>query len=314
LILIGSRALSLRLGSAMFRPCVDFDFVCTKAEFDTWLDKNRSKVGEAEVYELPEHNKWIVKGQTAICEFDIIQPGSSNELLVDLVKNDPETLETPFGAIPNLDVLWATKDSHKFRKFNEASGFWKTAIDWHMMKKMGAKMRPEYEAYSNLRQQESYAAQKHPKLNVSKDAFFKDDGLADTYIWDHDDIHNVVKLYDRPAYTYYLADNEEVKCSKDKFFSVSEDVRLAGGLEEGLTLSLERSYIPNKGVWEPDYIFKYALGKVASTITSGFFRNYVFSNIFDILKLYKQTSTNYCEKFDAALAAGKVRPFAGSKY
>jgi hypothetical protein len=89
---------------------------------------------------------------------------------------------------------------------------------------------------------------------------------------------------------------------------------MAGGLEEGLTLSLERSYIPNKGVWEPDYIFRYAIAKVASSITSGFFRSWVYDNIFNILKLYEQTSKNYCDKFDAALAAGKVRPFSGSKY
>jgi hypothetical protein len=313
LILIGSRAAKLRLGDVFTRPCTDFDWVATKEEFDQWMETSSHKVNPTKVYELPEFHKWIVESKSTPCEFEIITPGHSSELLRDLVENDPTTIETPFGLIPNLDVLFTIKDSHKYKKFQQSSnGFWKTAIDWTIMKHMGAYVRPEYQEFSKLRQQESYAGQKHPKLNVSKDNFFKDDGI--NYQYNHDDIHEAVKIYDRPAYTYYLKDNQPVLCDKNKFFSVSEDIRLAGGCEEALTLSLERSYIPNKNVWTSDFIFKFALAKVASTITSGFFREYCFNNLFQIIKLYEQTSKNYCEKFEAALAAGKVRPFSGSKY
>lgn len=312
MILIGSRAFQLRAPSVLNRNCVDFDWVCTQPEFDKWLQETSHKVSPTKVYELPQFHKWIVEGSTN-CEFEIITPNTSSELLSTLV--DAEWLETSFGFIPPLDLLFAIKDSHKYKKFHlQANGFWKTAIDWHMMKSLGATIRPEYQEFHKLRQSEAYAGQKHPKLNVSKDNFFKDDGLQDTYIYDHDDIHQAVKLYEHPAYTYYLINGEEVKCSKEKFFSVSEEIRLAGGCEEALTLALERSQIPWPKVWTPDFSFHFALAKVASSITSGYFREYCYQHIFDIIKLYQQTSKNYLEKFEDALASGKIRPFSVSKY
>lgn len=305
MILLGSRALALRASHLLMRKPLDFDFVCTKEEFDSWIDKNSAKVNPTEVYELPEFNKWIVKG-SSILEFEIIKPGNSSELLADLVYQDKNSIETPFGFIPTLDLIYTIKDSHKYKKFNNsANGFWKTAVDWHTMNRAGAKVRPEYEAFSKLRKQESYAAQKHPKLNVNKENFFKDDGLE--YIYQHDDLHKTVMLYDRPAYTMYMRDGSEVFSDKNKFFSVSEDIRLAGGLEEGLTLALERSLIPHEGVWSPDQAFHFACAKVATSITSGFFREYCFNNIFNILKLYERTSKTYYEKFLAAVKLGEVR-------
>src|SRR5258708_6032261 len=129
MILIGSRAASLRLGQAFTRKCVDFDWVCTQEEFDFWMEKNSAKVNPTKVYQQPEFHKIIVEGSTN-CEFEIIQPGSSNELLVGLVENDPETIDTMFGKIPNLDLLFTIKDAHKYKKFHTSShGFWKTAID-----------------------------------------------------------------------------------------------------------------------------------------------------------------------------------------
>lgn len=312
MILIGSRALALRAPLLLQRKPLDFDFVCTKPEFDSWLENNISKLGSPEVYEMPEFHKWIVKG-SSICEFEIITPCTSSELLVDLVNADKDTIDTPFGKIPSVDLLFTIKDSHKYKKFNfQSNGFWKTTIDWHMMNHVGAKVRPEYAAFHKLRKAEAYAGQKHPKLNVSKDNFFKDDGLE--YKYDHDSLHESVKLFDRPAYTYYLKDNEPVLCDKNKFFSVSEDIRLAGGVEEGLTLALERSLIPHDGVWSPDQAFKFACAKVASSITSGFFREYCFNNIFNILKLYNNTSKNYYEKFKEDVKTGLVKPFTGTKY
>ena len=313
MILIGSRSLALRLPQALNRSPLDFDFIGTKEEYDHWFKTNEHKIKPTEIYPEMNGDKMIVKGEGTICEFEFIKPGSSNELLVDLVNKDPETIETSFGKIPNKNLLFTIKDSHKYKKFNQSSNqFWKTAVDWHSMKRLGCYIPEEYKEFHQLREKESYAAQKHPKLNVSKENFFKDDGLE--YIFNHDDLHEAIKLYDRPAYTYYLKENQPVLCDKSKFFSVPESIRLAGGLEEGLTLSLERSYIPHKNVWQPDQIFKFAIAKVASTITSGFFREYVYHNIFNILKLYEQTSKDYCDKFETALAAGKVRPFSGSKY
>src|ERR1700679_1474507 len=100
--------------------------------------------------------------------------------------------------------------------------FWETANDYHLMKRMNARIRPEYEEFYKLRQKESYAAQKHPKLNVGKDAFFKDDGID--YRWDHDSIHLSAAQSTVPAYTQYMEDGAQVNCSKERFFAVSQDI------------------------------------------------------------------------------------------
>lgn len=304
MILIGSRALSLRVPQALLRAPLDFDFLCTQEEFDQWMKTTSYKVNPTKVYPLPEYNKMIVEGSTN-CEFEIITPGNSSELIAQAVANDTDNIETPFGIVPSLDLLFTIKDSHKYKKFEKSSSqFWKTTIDWHVMRQLGGKVRPEYEALLKLRKEETYTY-KHPKLNVNKDAFFSGDGVIYTY--DHDDLHNVVKLYDKPAYTYYLKDGEQILCDKEKFFSVSEDIRLAGGLEEMLTLSLERAKIPYPNGMTDDQAFKFAAAKVCSTITSGFFRTYCHENIFNIIKLYEKTSKDYVLKFNTAVQEGQVK-------
>jgi G:T/U-mismatch repair DNA glycosylase len=312
MILIGSRALSLRCSLALRRKPVDFDWVCTQEEFDTWMETSSAKVNPTKVYPLPDFHKMIVEGSTN-CEFEIMQPGTSSELLRDLVEHDKDSFQTPFGWVPTVNLLFTIKDSHKYKKFqHSANGFWKTAMDWHTMKRLGAQVLPEYQAFAKLRQEEAYAGQKHPKLNVSKDAFFKDDSVE--YRYDHDDIHRAVMKHERPAYEYYLAPGEQVKCSKDSFFQVSEDIRLHGAVQEAVTLALERSLIPHPGVWTPDFAFKFAYAKVCTSITSGFFRKYCFENLPQAIRLYNEQYTNYHQSFLQALEAGKVKPFTGSKY
>lgn len=307
MILLGSRALALRAPHLIKRDCVDFDFVCTMDEFNSWMDTTSHKVNPTKTYELPEFNKMIVEGSTN-CEFEIITPGKSSESLANLVYNDPNSIETSFGFVPSLDTLFTIKDSHKYKKFNDSPrGFYKTAIDWHIMKSAGAEVKPELLEFSKLRQAETYTY-KHPKLNVSKDEFFKDDGIK--YVVEHDDIHESVKSYDRPAYTYYLKDNEPVLCDKNKFFAIDERIRLAGVAEESYVLFCERSRIAYPNQWSPDYGFKFALAKVCTSICSGFFRKYAFEHVFDVLKMY---DPKVVEKFDNDLKTGKIRRLDGNK-
>jgi hypothetical protein len=308
MILIGSRALALRAPQAMTRKPVDFDWVCTKQEFDIWMETESHKVSPKKVYELPEFHKWIVEGSTN-CEFEINKPGSSTEMLMDIVEGDSESIETPFGLVPTLDMLFTIKDSHKYKKFNtNPKMFWKTLVDWHIMRRLGAEVRPEYREFLKLREKETYNYA-HPKLNVTKDNFFKDDNIQ--YVWDHDDIHKSVARGEHPAYTYYLKDGEQVLTDKAKFFALPQEVRLNGVIEEAAVLAIERSLVPHTGVWTPEYAWKFALAKVCSSITSGYFRQFAFEHVPEVMKLYP---ANYWEKFQQDCADGKVKLFTGSKY
>lgn len=247
----------------------------------------------------------IVEGKTN-CEFEIIEDGKSSAILQKLVEGNSESFETPFGWVPTFDLLFTIKQSHRYLR--NSPHFWKTLADWHIMRDFGATVRPEYKDFLKVREAETYWY-KHPKLNVSKDAFFADDGLE--YTWDHDDIHKSVARGDRPAYTYYLKDGAQVDCDKSKFFSVSQEIRLNGVVEEAAVLAIERSLVPHPGVWTPEYAWKFALAKVCSSITSGWFRQFAYEHAPEVLKMYPQ---GYWEKFQKDCEEGRVKPFTGSKY
>lgn len=307
MILIGSRALALRAPQALLRAPKDFDWVCTKEEFDAWLKENAEKVGMTKCYPIKDSKKMIVEGLTN-CEFDIIQPGSSDEMMLKLVSEDPETIHTEkFGMVPSLDMLFTIKSSHKYLK--NSPHFWKNLVDYHVMKKIGAKVRDEYQEFFKKRQEETYTYA-HPKLNQSKEDFFKDDGIQ--YQYDHDSIHEAIAIYDKPAYTYYQKDGSEVQTSKAKFFSVSEDIRLAGVMEEAAVLAIERSLIPHPGIMTADRAWKFALMKVCSSITSGWFREYAYEHALEVLKKYPEYK--YWDKFQEGLKNGTVKPFKGKTY
>lgn len=298
MILIGSRALLIRKPQAVMRSVTDFDFISTLEECENWIDKNNLKSDKI----TKEDNKVYIDGKSKI-EFEIIQPGSSAELLVELVYNDPETIYTDnFGAIPNFDLLFTIKSSHKYKK--NSPHFWKTFGDYHIMKKLGAKIRDDYKEFFKLREKESYNYA-HPKLNQDKKSFFSDDSID--YVYDHDSIHEAVKLYDKPAYVYFKKDGAEVQVDKNKFFNCPREIQLASVFEESAVLAIERSLVPHPGVLTPEQAWRLALSKVLSSITSGWWREWAYENALDVLKIYRK---DYFEIFQKAIDDGVVRPHA----
>jgi len=306
MILIGSRALAIRAPHLLTRQPNDFDFICTMSEFEQWYNENKELVMPCEVYPEVSGNfsKMIIesltKGATTNCEFEIVQPHKSSELLCSLVKSDPNTIETDFGLVPSIDVLFTIKASHKYLR--NSPHFWKTLADYHTLKRAGAKIPDTYKEFFKVREEETYYY-KHPKLNQGKDTFFADDGVK--YIYDHDTIHKSVAMLDGiPAYTRYMKDGAEVACDKTKFFALPREIQLAGVVEEAAVLAIERSLVPFPGVWTPKFAWRFALSKVCSSITSGWFREFAYENAFDVLKLYPE---GYWEKFQRDVESGLVR-------
>lgn len=299
MILVGSRALTLRAPQALMRKPLDFDWVCTREEYDLWMEKNSHKINPTKIYAQGE-NKMIVEGSTN-CEFELIVAEKSSSILKDLVEGNSESLETPFGWVPTFDMLFTIKSSHKFLK--NSPHVWKTLIDYHMMKSLGAKVRPEYEAFLKLRERETYSY-KHPSLtNQSKESFFSAAHGVE-YTFEHDSLHEAVKHLDMPAYKYYAKDNDPIKSDKKKFFECSPQIRLYGAIEESSVLALERAIIPHPELWTYEKAWKFAFSKVITSITSGFFRGWCYDNAFDILKAYPK---DYYEKFQKGLTDGTVR-------
>ncbi len=294
MILVGSRALLLRSSTVLGRTPKDFDFIAYESETSAWLPRVGGK-------QYREGNKIIAEGETP-CEFDLITPGSSNELLNDLVKGDVDTFETSFGLVPNLDLLFTLKASHRYKK--SSPHFWKNLRDYHRMKGAGAKVRPEYVDFMKLREKETYTYA-HPNLMQGKKDFF-DPSVQYTY--DHDSIHRAVALQDRPAYTFFAKENEEVFSSKTKFYQQSRQIQLNSVVEESAVLAIERSLVPFPGKLTPKNAWLFAVSKVMTSIASGWWREFAYENAPAILQMYPE---GYEQKFQRGLETGIVKAHQG---
>lgn len=199
-------------------------------------------------------------------EVTVAEPGSTDEILVN----------TYSGFAP-LDVLYWLKMSHRFKK--DSPHFEKTRNDILAMRNLGVEFHEPQ--WFKAREAETYT-NTLPKLNVSKETFFGDSGVTQHY--DHDWLHTVVARIvngsSTPSYTHYMKYGAAVACDKGKFYGLPELTRLHGVIEETMVLALERSIIPRwiVGIDVLDGIvaFKYALQKVCTSITSGWFRDYAW--------------------------------------
>lgn len=301
MILIGSRALFIRNKKLLNRDPNDFDFLAEENEAIEWLEKNKTNIGSNKIYYTESRNKLISEGDSNI-EFELSRPGSSTEQLISLVKNDPETLSYgKFGLVPNLDILFLIKASHRYSK--DSPHFWKTMMDYHIMKKAGCKIREEYKELLALREKETYTF-KHPNLNVDKKSFFhEEEGF---YKYDHDSLHRAVSYPEAPAYTLFMKDNAEVKSDKNKFMALDMQTKIKAVIEESAVLALERSIIPHPGVLNPEQAWRLAFSKVCSSITSGWFREWAYENAIECLKAYPK---DYVDKFNYGLENNIVKAF-----
>lgn len=133
-----------------------------------------------------------------------------------------------------------------------------------------------------------------PNLDKSKEEFFTEHVK---YYVDHDYIHQVVAIGDKPAYTNCLV--SEVKFSNKKFLEQPQFIKINMVLEEAFVLAYERCLIPLlKGdtylpATTPNEAFKYALVRVSTNITSGVFRDFAADNFYEIYNDYLKLYTDY---------------------
>lgn len=202
-------------------------------------------------------------------EAEIAWPGSSAEDILNIYKEP---------ASADLDLLYMLKMSHRYLK--DSPHFLKTMNDIHLLRKAGAKIRAELAPIYIKRMDETYKYN-HPKLNVTRKEFFKDDGIQ--YVVDHDFIHENVKLFSKPIYQMIAVPGQEVLSSKEKFeHELSDQERLAAVWEESCVLAIERSLIPHPGVLTPVQAFEKALEKVCTSITSGWFREFAWEHYYEV--------------------------------
>lgn len=320
-LIIGSLAFNLNTNSCMYNTPLpgDIDIIGTYDDCVAFANEQMESIDSTEHF--PEEDRLVFKGKTKTnTRWGIIDATLISD---DKPCTNKTILDGKIGCIYSeeykafyldLDMLYLLKMSHRFKKFSVRPHlFSKTMKDIHTLRALGCSISDERKPLLKAREKESYNYN-HPSLNQGKKTFFSNDGIK--YEWDHDTIHEAVATMERPAYTYYIEPGQEVKCSKQMFFDAPEEVRLLGVLEEALVLALERaqitSQIPNPP--PPVHSFMFALAKVCTSITSGWFRDYAWENYWKVVKIFFESHTNYVDKAKNAIKEGRIKPFTGSKY
>jgi len=300
MILIGSKASALR-AVLRKRPTSDTDLVGTYEEVVDYIKRFKNEIKA--YYPINSGKSYFIKfNGGGIYEIEIAWKDSRAEKFISFIneQEDNITWGSPSVILPSRDVLYLLKMSHRYLK--DSPHFLKTMEDIHTMRKYGANIRPEHQAFYEERMKDTYVYS-HPKLDVSKDSFF-DGNVTNVYqMYDHDSIHRAVKIGDMPAYTYFQSKDQEVLCSKDMFFSLPENIKLNAVLEESYVLALERSLIPFPFGKSAKEAFDMALMKVCTSITSGWFREYAWENYYKVQELYDE---NYVQKFSDGVSSSVV--------
>jgi len=289
---IGSQALNI-VAPQLARTPKDYDLVGTYDEIQDFLKRHRSQFRQ--IYPINQGKKIVAKGKD-IFEFEIAWSDSAIAKYASAAPGRTTRVLDEQMAVADADLLFTLKKTHRYLK--NSPHFLKTMTDYRALREWGAKVVDE--EFFRLREKETYNYA-HPKLNVMKDEFFSGNGLVQQF--DHDTIHLSVAAMEKPAYEYYKSPDAQVMCDKNLFFSVPEEVRLNGVLEEALVLALERSQVPFKGLCSARKSFEFALIKVATSITSGWFREYAYENYHTVMGLYRD---NYVEKFWQDVEKGLV--------
>ena len=291
MLVVGSHALA-RTGIIDRKP-KDIDYICTRHEYDVYMEVFADKIVEVK----PKKYGFLVfrMGSTPI-EFEIVEMRPSSEFLLQFNVPDMITYAPP-------ELLLALKMSHRFLK--NSTHFLKTMKDIKIMQEHGVVVPERYKEWLKLREKETYDYG-HPVLNAKKGDFFRDT----FYVWDHDSIHEAIKLNDRPCYDYFKVDAADVMCSKDFFFAQDESIRMGAVYEESCVLALERCLIPHNFKTLPHTAFLMALKTVCTGVTSGWFREYAWTHYNEVVEMfYTLGETRYIDAYNKAKDENRLIPY-----
>lgn len=297
-VLIGSRA---EFNYFDIDSARDWDFIVRPNHVKSLLNSFGGKI--VDQYPI-DANHLVVKIRYgndifSIIEIEMAYRGTSGAAILDLMESTGT--ENLYEVAP-LSLMYVIRESHRYR---DSIHFEKNMerLDTYIEKQYKSRVSAPLREILELRETETYT--RAPiKLNVPKTKFFSNDGV--NYIYDHDTIHQAIAIGEVPAYT--LISQSEVYSSKAKFDALPDSKKDLCVLEEAWVIALERGYLPyRKSKRQPRYhtegfgfdgdymqaLFKTAMQKICTTLTSGWFREYASLNYSRLVK----TKRDYLDDF-----------------
>lgn len=120
-------------------------------------------------------------------------------------------------------------------------------------------------------------------LNMSVDDFF-DDGVKKIY--NHDMLHEMFAFENKPLYLKMQENHSKAFCSIDLWNEFTQDQKNKVVAEETYVIAAERILIPTNWEKPTKMAYNYALTKVCTTLTSGFFRDWAIDHYPEVWKLF----------------------------
>ena len=305
MFIVGSRALQFHAEqrSVAYRPVRDLDLNMRRERFEQFISDHNLKPepggypGKYIIRNAPEYGQ---------IEIELCAEGNSNEMYWSyMCHREPLRCMRVYGdpaVVAPTSVLYSIKRSHRFYPH-----LWAKHIkDYHLLKSwVGEDVIPEITKLREAETKARYGALKTPSLKQTVSDFF-DDNVSNRHFI-HDQIHQVMAHREKPMYAYYQPDPTVVKCDKNLFFALPYEDQLRGVLEEAYVIALERGIIPmlyqGDRYLTPDGCFNWAIMRICTTLTSGWFREFAVENYPAIIAA---ADKDYVKKFLTAVDDGRI--------
>jgi hypothetical protein len=278
MVVIGSRAAACWIED--FRTPNDLDLIGTLQEIHEWATKHKDKID----YMLPT-SPWKFKCKLKSnfqIEFEVADVNPSAMMLIE----QEETFLKRMLMINNIwleawvapvEVLYHTKRSHIYW----AVHWQKNIADMHLLKEYcgHAELR-KWDAYYEARLKENeakFGPRFQANLNQPNEKFFAKSERSLNRQFEHDELHEIVKYYDRPLYEEFKEDKSKALMNFAMFYNAEHIKKLRCVREEAMVIALERYIITGK---ETDSVKAYqrALQRICTNLTSGWFREFAIDH------------------------------------
>lgn len=284
----------------------DIDVCMTKDEFNKFVVSNKNNISTL-LPKSPHKYSAILKENDKKYRYEIeLDTQLSTKWLTEnelLIKRD--TYIDPLGnsfVVPSMEILFLTKKSHIYMPIH----FAKNVSDYlNLYEIVDHSKLDDYSEYYNIRHKEvKERSKKSPRLSMTNEDFFDRSKNIVGYIFEHDDIHQAIKHYEKPVYEMMKKDYSKAWCEKDMFNSLPHEYKIRCVQEEAYVIALERYIILQKRNYKDPFLaYKDALARICTTLCSGFFREFALHHYNEIINAY---NSNYLYKFQYAVDHGLV--------
>jgi hypothetical protein len=294
-LLVGSRAANFHFPG--FRRPHDWDFIMPLRGIYQFTVDFADRIEY-----LHTKNEWKFGGKLKTgqrFEIEVADYNPSAMMLWDRQCEFQETVLTEFIPIKARVVSPAYLGMMKRSHLHWNVHWDKSIRDYHRLKARATNHivgEPELEFYrARLQENEAKWGKPQTNLNVSNDAFF-DRSKKIGRKFEHDQLHEAVKYYDVPLYQSCKRDQSKANLDRTIFDQWDQTRQERLVREEAMVIALERKIIPQMLGDDPSDVqaaYSYALRRICTNLTSGWFRQFAIENWPAISK----PDVDYVQKF-----------------